>query len=236
MTEKEALLRNINAILQEKGLRSINSLGDASQGEIEITGVKEYLEHNQRFYTDVVFRVLFPNNQEGLFPVRFNANSAKSDGAVMVPIINGLFILVRQWRVTLGRYTFELPRGFSEKLDQAQIQSQFGTIKIGDLPLGTLARELGEEVMATGQIISVTHLGNVAENTGTHNVLPSVFLVAIEAEPAKLRERLDQEIQSIAFKTATEVTAAIGQELCDLHTLGALMLATRHLRSLPQLG
>lgn len=233
---REQLLERINAELTERGLRSLPKLGDRTKGEIEIMGIAQIYDYNKRFFTDVHFDVLFPNGKPGAFTVRFNANGKTSDGAVIVTLVNGKFAIVKQWRLPLGRWTYEVARGLGEKLDQAAIQGGIGTMKIGDLPLGTLTRELTEEVMATAQVTSVTHLGNVAENSGTHNVAPSNFLVQLAVDPVKLETKLvgDEDNINVLLWDAERVKAELGKKLCDAHTLSALFLAFRHIETLPR--
>ena len=237
MENRNERLSAINAELTKRGLKSIPKLGDHTKGEIEVVGIKEIYDHSKTFFTDVKFDVLFPNGKPGAFTVRFNANGEVSDGAIVVALVNGQFAIIKQWRVPLARWTYEVPRGFGEKLDKAQIQGTLGTLKIGDLPLGTLARELGEEVMKDAEITSVTHLGNIAENSGTSNVVPSYFLVHIAIGAEELASKLgggDDEIK-VQLWNAARVRSEIGRKLCDNHTITAVALALRHIESLTNL-
>lgn len=237
-TERQTL-EQINAVLAERGLRPLPKRGDRTKGEIEIVGIKEIHDHSKRFFTDVKFTVIFPGDKLGEFTVRFNANGAKSDGAVFVTTINGKFAIVKQWRLPLGRWMYEVPRGFSEKLDNAKLSGKLGTVGIGDLPLGTLARELGEEVMAGATVTSVTHLGNVAQDSGTHNVAPSYFLIMLHVPEAVLARGLkgsDDEVAKVKLWDAATVRAEIGQRLCDNHTITALSLALNYIANLPRLA
>ncbi|MDZ4837372.1 MAG: hypothetical protein SGJ27_26600 [Candidatus Melainabacteria bacterium] len=228
-------LAAINLELQTRGLKQIRKLGDHTEGEIETTRIVEIFEHSKRFFTDVKFAVTFPGGKEGEFTVRFNANGEVSDGAVIVVLINGRFAIIKQWRVPLGVWTYEVCRGFGEKLDQAQIQGVLGTLKIGDLPLGTVARELGEEVMATAEISSVTHLGNIAENSGTNAVSPAHFLVEIQVDETRLTDKIKgSEELKVYLWTADEVDHQIGKRIADNHSITALSLATRHIERLPR--
>ncbi|HEY9785300.1 MAG TPA: hypothetical protein V6D17_07860 [Candidatus Obscuribacterales bacterium] len=233
---RETRLSTINQSLKERGLKPLRKLGLAEMGEIEILGIQEIHDHSKRFFTDVKFAVKFPNGTEGAFTVRFNANGEVSDGAVLVVLVNGKFAIVKQWRLVLGQWTYEIPRGFGEKLDQARIKGALGTLKIADLPLGTLARELGEEVMRDAEITSVTHLGNIAENSGTHAVTPSYFLVQLEVDEKKLETRLKGSEDWLSVKLWDLKTARreIGRKLCDNHSITAVALATAYIESLPR--
>ncbi len=231
--ERETRLTDINAVLEARNLKPLRKLGDHTKGEIELLSIIDVFDHSQRFFTDVKFAVRFPNGSEGQFTVRFNANGKVSDGAVMVVLINGRFAIVKQWRVPLGQWTYEMPRGFGDKLDQAHIAGALGTVKLADLPLGTLARELGEEVLADAEITSVTHLGNVAENSGTHAVAPSYFLVQLHVDEARLTKvKGTEDGLSIKLWDARELRSELGRKLCDSHSITAAALALKHIDDL----
>lgn len=234
-TLRKERLEAINAELKKRGLKQVRKLGDQTEGEIETVRIVEIYEHSKRFFTDVKFAVIFPGGKEGEFTVRFNANGEVSDGAVIVVLINGLFAIIKQWRVPLGVWTYEVCRGFGEKLDNAQVNGQLGTLKIGDLPIGTLTRELGEEVMATAEISSVTHLGNIAENSGTNAVSPAHFLVQIQVDEARLSAKLKgSEGLKVYLWSADEVDRQFGKRIADNHSITALSLALRHIERLPR--
>lgn len=237
--ERVALLLSINARLQERHLKPLPKLGDASKGEIEVVALKKFVDHAARFFTDGIFDVRFPNGAVGEYTVRFNANSAMSDGAVFAVLVNGKFAIVKQWRVPLGRWTYEIPRGFSEKLDKARITGKLGTVSIGDLPLGSVTRELGEEVMASATVMSMTHLGNVAQDTSFHSAAPAYFLVQIVVPPGILETKLrgsDDEISRVLLWDAATIRTELGQKLCDSHTITSLSLVFNHIDKLPRLA
>jgi hypothetical protein len=234
--DREQRLAAINKELAVRNLKTLAKLGDHTKGELEITGVLKFLDDNARFFTDVKFGMLMPGGKTGEFTVRFNANGSVSDGAVILALINGKFAIVKQWRLPLQRWTYEVPRGFGERTDKARVQGNLGTLQIADLPLGTVTRELGEEVMKDAQILSVTHLGNVAENSGTHNVAPSYFLVHISVPEIALSKRLggsDAEIKVQLWDTA-QVRSELGRKLCDSHTITAVALGLNHMEQLSE--
>jgi hypothetical protein len=184
----------------------------------------------------VKFAVRFPNGADGAFTVRFNANGLVSDGAVMVVLINGKFAIAKQWRLPLSQWTYEFPRGFGEKLDGASINGTLGTLKIADLPLGTLAREQTEEVMASAVVTSVTHLGNVAENSGTCAIAPSYFLVQLTVDADKLDAKVkgSEDLISIKLWEPGTLRSELGRNLCDNHSITAAALALSYIDNLPR--
>ncbi|MBI4181945.1 MAG: NUDIX hydrolase [Candidatus Aenigmarchaeota archaeon] len=228
--EQATLLRGINAELAKRNLKPLSYLGEAGHGEIGITGMPEFFDHSSRFFTDAKFPVSFPGGQTGHFTIRFNANGATADGAVIVALINGRYALVRQYRPALGRWTLEVPRGFSEPLDSALKHDGLFALGLGDFahrgPLATALRELSEEVIDTGNITDITHLGSLAENTGTHHVEPDVFLFDIEVDADTLAKRLrGSEGLKVVLLDPDEAVARLGREITDAHSITALALA-----------
>lgn len=237
IANRTELLSSINTELTARGLKNIRKLGDSQKGEFEIVALKEVHDHSARFFTDVKFAVHFPGGKEGEFTVRFNANGSTSDGAIVVVVVNGRFAIVKQWRLPLSQWTYEIPRGFGEKLDAAQINGVLGSVAIGDLPLGTVTRELGEEVMKGAVIQSITHLGNIAENSGTNNIAPSYYLVQIKVDEEVLSGRAhgsEDELKLYLWDSA-RVQSEIGQKICDSHSITAIALARRHIDALPRM-
>ncbi|MBI1266827.1 MAG: hypothetical protein GC193_05255 [Cryomorphaceae bacterium] len=234
--QRSQLIATVNTVLTDRHLRPISKLGDSQEGEIEITGILDVFDHSQRFFTDIKFAVIFPGGGEGQFTVRFNANGSASDGSVLVVLLNNLFVIVKQWRLPLGRWTYEFPRGFGEKLEEAYSKSRLDSLKVSDLPLGILSRELGAEVMQKADITSVTFLGNVAENSGTSNVLPSYFLLQLSL-PDELPDRglLNNAATKLYFWDVHQLDVEIGGKLADNHSITAAALALKHIRSLPRL-
>ncbi|MDP2692416.1 MAG: hypothetical protein Q8O88_02105 [bacterium] len=234
--ERKEFLAEVNAMLAERNLKTLAKLGDVDKGEIELIAVEDVLDGMSRFHTDVRFKCVFPGGGAGSFQMRWNANSAVADGAVFVPVVNGNVAVVKQWRPTLGKWTYELPRGFGESLDKAKINGQIGQIKIADLPLNTLFRELGEEVMESAEVSSVTFLGNVAENSGTHTVAPAFYMVNLKVDQQVLEQRLKGTEEGIKVQlwTLDKVRSELGGKLNDLHTIGAVALALKHLSELPR--
>jgi hypothetical protein len=235
---REELLAQINGELDKRNLKPLKKLGDATKGEIEIAGIADVYDHSARFFYDVKFNVKFPGDKTGQFTIRFNANSKTSDGAVIVVLVNGLFAIVKEWRLPLGRWLHGIPRGFGEKMDAARIHGSLGTMQIGDLPLGTLVRELGEEVMRDAKVTSVTHLGNIAENSGTSAGTPSVFLVQLSVPEDKLNGRLkgSEDLQDLKVElwNTAKVKWELGVRLCDTFSIAAVALALKHFEGLPR--
>ena len=228
--QRKEFLDQVNNMLTERNLKALPKLGDVDKGEIELTAVEEVLDGMSRFHTDVRFKCIFPGGGTGSFQIRWNANSAVSDGAVFLPIINGKVAVVKQWRPTMGRWTYEVPRGFGEALDKAKVNGQYGQIKIADLPLNNLFRELGEEVKKGAEVSSIVFLGNVAENTGTHTAMPSFYIVNFKVDEDVLEQRLKGAEEGIKVQlwTIDKVKSELGGKLNDLHTIGAVALALKH--------
>lgn len=229
-------LARINDILCARSLKPLPKLGDHREGEFEIVDIIEIFDHSKQFFTDIKFSVIKPDGGDGQFSVRFNANGAVTDGAVIVTVINGKFAVVKQWRVPLARWTLEIPRGFNNNLVTAAGVSGVPSLNITDLPLGTIVRELTADVVNTGRVVSVTDLGNIAENTGTHAVAPGFFLVQLQVDEEKLGARLKGTADlKVQLWDAARVRQEIGRKLADMHTITGLALAMRHIEEIPRL-
>jgi len=225
--ERGQRLQFINDQLHNRRLKTLRKLGDHHKGEFEILDIIKFYDESARFFTDVKFGVLMPGGNQGQFTVRFNANGLVSDGGVFVVLINGKFALVKQWRLPLQQWTYEVPRGFGDKADKAHVGGLLGSLQIADLPLASLSRELGQEIMEKAAVTSVTHLGNIAENSGTHAVIPSYFLVKMEVPVQLLDMRLqDFDLQiKVKFWDGARVRREFGRKINDSHTITALALA-----------
>lgn len=220
--ERQAL---INGLLKEHGLRPLRSLGDNSEGQPEIIDVDTVLNLNAKFFTDLFFVVRAPNGAEYKHMVRFNANGAMSDGAIFIPVINGRPVVVKQFRTSLGISTWEFPRGFCDKVDTiAKSHGDPRTLNLSDLPK-VVGRELGEEVVRSARVLSLVALGQVAENTGTNNVLVDSYLIDISVDEAVLG---GSEKLALQLLTWSDVERGEVVEINDLHSLGVIALARRH--------
>ncbi len=228
MNERETRLAAINAELTARQLKPLRKLGNAAEGEFEALRVTEIFEHSKTYFTDVKFAVLLPNGKEGAFTVRFNANGEVSDGAVVVTIVNGKFAIVKQWRLPLCQWTYEVPRGFGDKLDKANSKDSLDSLTLADLPLGLLTRELGDAIMTCAKILSVTLLGNIAENSGTSAVEPNYYLARLEVDEVLLEAKIRgfKELK-VYLWSEDEVDDQIGNKIADNHSIVALSLATR---------
>ncbi len=231
---REQRLLDINAQLTARKLKGFKKLGDHTKGEVEILSIVEFYDASARFFTDVKFAVAFPGNKPGEHTIRFNANGIVDDGSVIVAVVNGKFAIVKQWRPALGRWTYEVPRGFG-KADEARSNCRLGTNEV-NLPLATLNRELGENVMQNVAIVSVSYLGNIAENSGTNAVEPSYFLVRLQLPEEQLAEKMSSGDElKVELWDADRVRAELGLKLRDNHSITALMLAFNDIAKMARL-
>jgi hypothetical protein len=144
------------------------------------------------------------------FVVRSNYNGA---GAIALAVVDGKIGLFRQWRVNLGRYTWEVPRGFSEKWESGAPAGK-DTLPKG---LATALREAAEEVGTQGCSIVPRCLGEVAENSGTGVGSPAYWLLEMKGFQASN--------ENVRLVTLAEAIA----EAADNHTCTALFLYQRFL-------
>lgn len=179
--------------------------------------VQDEARGNRPFFLDVQLNVQWG---EGQAPKPFIARSnLNGDGAISLAIVNGKILLLQQWRVNLGRYTWEIPRGFSEAWESEKETT------VDTLPKGmkTALRELDEETGAaqTARSIVPTYLGRMAENSGTHMGSPAYWLVEMEGWNANENPNLKLVTLDEAIQMAE-----------DSHSATALLLYLRHLQSM----
>ncbi len=141
------------------------------------------------------------------FPLFVNANSQKSFGAIVVPVEkkSGKFLLLKEWRLPLGNFVLDFPRGFPDKSEKAII---------------TAMREFSEETGIMPSLSEMISLGVSYENTGySYNAL-DVFYVYIESDV----ELKFEESSSAILLSKDELLRAISAGLVtDGLTLSALM-------------
>lgn len=182
-------LSALNAVLQQHGLKLFEKpeqLGNWRQrGCLEVVGLLRIISDDPRYHFDVVAVVRLNDGKLDLKPMRWNANSAVSDGSVFVIIIDGRYLAVtRQWRLQLGAWTQEVPRGYGEVEDVNHLVGEtLGSNSFTKVRgLATVMRELGEEIAQPGslRVTSVTVLTRKFQNTGTDTAMPNRFLIMME--------------------------------------------------------
>jgi hypothetical protein len=207
----------IKGFLKEQGLTPPETIGNIDEGTAEILGISD-IYWNGGYFADIEFQVQFKKDAPAApFVMRSNKGGA---GAVFVPIIDGKFALVKQWRPTLGHYTWEIPRGFSsewetgKKLGASAIPKTFATV------LGELAEEVGK-----AKDIVPTLLGEIAENSGTNTTSPSYWMLKI----GSIALGGTEEGLTVKLVEPAEAKRLVGSEIFDSHSVTALFLTLRAL-------
>lgn len=151
-------------------------IGDRAKREpelLELTRIVDNMEADP-FHLYLHLRVLLPDGKEAPRPIRVNRNGG---GACMLVAVNGRFAVVKQCRIPLGlRWTYEFPRGYAEIGDQHKIEGHLANLRLADLRLGVVERELGEEIAKAARIRTLAHLSNIALNTGPDATVTPVFM------------------------------------------------------------
>ena len=207
----------IKGCLKELGLTPPESIGNIEEGIPEIVGLTD-IYWNGNFFADIEFQVQW---KQGAAPAPFVMRSNKGGaGSVFVPMIDGKVALVKQWRPCLGKYTWEIPRGFAQEWES-------GTKKLGAsaIPKGfaTVLGELSEEVGKASDI-SAHKLGEIAENSGSTTTSPSYWLLTVGQLKLGGTEGL-----GVKLVTLQEALQSIGTEIIDNHSIVGLTLAMRQL-------
>ena len=234
--DRKKRLESINKILKERKLKPLSKLGDSKQkGEVEILRILNIHDHAKKFYTEVEFEVVTKTSSHSNWTIRWNANSLESDGNIFVIIINGLFLLTKQHRPALNKWKKELLRGFHWSLPKRSSKKQIlKEIQISDVPMETLYRELGEEVISQIKVNEIKHLGNIAQNSSTDAATPSVWLIDMSADKKILEKRL-KEITHEGIKTVLmtkdEIEFDIGKTdgISDALSIAGIHLAEKYL-------
>ncbi len=148
------VLKEVNRIFARYGLPlwDIKRLGMQSKGEFEIVGVESVYNELWRSFVYVLFKTIKPDGSQGTYAMEFNAPAA-----IVILVVNGKMVLVRQHRPTLGKWTMEIPRGWIEESAVGDPAAEVRSI---------LNREVGQEWVATFSSFAPVLLGQPAEDSG----------------------------------------------------------------------
>ncbi len=192
-------LKKINQELNQYGV-ALKKIGDYAKGEFEIVSVLSVHKHTD-FLTVVTFQARKPVSGEfGFYTIIFNSNSIERGGAIVV-ITNkkNEILLVKQHRPALGKWLWEIPRGFSSDYSENEFS----------ISLVVAQKETPLEL----EVISIKKLGTVAENTGTHAINLSVFLLKVGSF-----ESINSKEKKFKWMSVKEARKSVS----DLHSIAAL--------------
>ena len=210
------VLAEVNEILAAEGLPTwtdLRRIGKHREDEFEITGVIRVIRELRQYYIVIVFSVIRPDQTTGEYAVRFSRPAA-----IVVPIIDERVVLVKQHRLTIGKWTTELPRGW---IRRELARDPEATIR--DL----LCREVGEEWVRSLEIASVELVGEIPEDTGTDSLIVPIHLVH-GRNSASLPRRCGVH-KPVAYDWKTVHRLEDEGVINDAHTLAALRKAERYL-------
>jgi hypothetical protein len=167
---------------------------------------------NPPFFADFELGVVWaPDQAPRKFVVRSNIGGS---GAIALATVEGKIVLIRQWRTALGRYTWEIPRGFSEKWESGCRTSK-DTLPKG---LQTALREANEEIGGNCVTVIPHFLGEIAENSGTSVGSPAYWWLELNGF------RADETTPSLKLVSLDEAI----QEVEDNHSCAGLILLQRY--------
>ena len=211
-------------------------IGDRKKREPELLELTAIVDDPKAdpFHLYLHLRVLLPDGKEAARPIRVNRNGG---GAAMMVIVNGCFAVVKQCRIPLGlRWTYEFPRGYAEVGDQHKIEGSLSRLKLGDLKLGVVERELGEEIAREARIGALAHLGNIALNTGPDATVTPIYVVTVSVPQELFKIRLladEKEGIEVVFWSVEKMRAEIGAKISDAITLAMWQLYENWRKQLP---
>lgn len=134
-------------------------------------------------------------------------STIQSGAVVVIPIFQGKFVLLKQFRHAMRNIQYAFPRGFAERSKSAQENAH---------------TEIKEEVGA--DILSIKHLGDVIADSGLSGNAVSVFVAEI-TKPKNIN--LSEGIQDLVYLSQDELNDWIRkQKITDGFTLSAYCLYT----------
>jgi len=184
-------------------------MNDIDQSIEAIRCLEQKLEYSRKdnpWLTIFFDRVLFPDGAEG----RYNRiiEGKTGHGVAILPITaRKELCMIKIYRYPLGRWQWEIPRGFSEP----GLTSEENAI-----------RELLEETgLSTQEMI---HLGSIFPNSGLLTTEVDVY-IAQNVKPSSIRPNIKEAIKSVRFFTFNHVEEMVRQgEIQDSFTLASLYL------------
>ena len=222
MNNEQNCLDRINQTLVRRGLKSLDSIGDCKQGEIEILEIVKIDENPDfRGYCMVTFKCLVKNKKTGLpkeirFCKKFSYSSDKHCGVIIVAITkDGKLIMPISYRLCYG-WISECPRGFPKGHD---------LFKDARIELASETGYIAEEMKI---------LQTVDEDTGTSAMSPTIVL-AIGCQKG-VGTRTTQCYDTEVICPIKETLISIGEideairrgKIRDELSLAAIMVARAH--------
>ena len=215
--DKQGCLEKINQILERRGLKLLDSIGNHEQGEIEILEIVKIDENPDfRGYCMITFRCLVKDRETGLpkeinYSKKFSYGSGKHCGTIIVAITdNNELIMPISYRLCYG-WMSECPRGFPKGHD----------------PLKDARIELASETGYIAEEMKI--LQTVDEDTGTSAMSPTIVLATGCEEKVETTQCHDTEIICPRKETLIpieEIDRAIREgKIRDELSLAAIMIA-----------
>ena len=134
-----------------------------------------------------------------------------SGGVGIVPVLDGKVILIRQFRIAIGRELIELPAG---------------RLELGEEPVSCAARELEEEIgVRAGRLIP---LASYFSSVGFSNERMHLYL-ALDLEKTERRLEADERIQEVIMPFEEVRQKLANQEFEDSKTIIGLREALAYL-------
>ena len=228
---RDTRLELINRRLAQMGLRSLPGRGDHRKGEIELTRIRwicrwRVNRESAPLFIDVQFDAILPDGSPAWYTIRFNGNSAKGNGVIIVALLKcdgqePKIALVLLYCPPEARWAVELPRGFPLYDGVSGVESA--------------SRLLQREVLALGKITGSARLRNVTELSRTHAVQSEVHLLEVEMPPEGMAALGGTDKNRVQLWTIDQVERDLAapegeSQINDALSLSALAVALPHIR------
>ena len=237
----------IEAHLEAHDLPPFKSFGNWREGKAQILKMEAGKLANP-FQHVLAFLVREANGQLANFLIRFQPGASTKKTMIIVPIINGMVIMIRQYRVAMQDWYIELPRQYAANGNQSSLFDRDIDLACNRLELGDghrsalklLGKKLAPVLLHRRQgfeVRSVTCLSpGTAQDTSCDTARPEVWEIEIVApnfDPNKLRGNDSYrprafELASLLLSGADGHPTFSERGIDDFQTLGALMLWQQH--------
>lgn len=209
--------RRVKEFFEARGLTPPQSIGNLEEGIPEIEDVVQ-LSMGGGFFANIEVMIRWNKEAEPL-PFVMRSSVGKAD-ARFVPLIDGKIAIIKQWSPPLGKFTWEIPRGFCQDW-----KSWDGNpLGASAIPAGftSTLKELTDEVSSVEGVIPQL-LGAISEDSGSTTTSVDYWLLRI----GSINIGPTEGGVSIKLVPVPEVEGLLGGRIADTYSITAIALALK---------